>query len=89
MIYLFCDYFVQKQLSKKLKQSPDTFDDLKSVLGTISAIKNMSLEVEMRITDIQEQYRTLAMYKVEVLCLFTERVCDQFVCLLAVYATHF
>lgn len=53
------------QLSKKLKQSPDTFDDLKSVLGTISAIKNMSLEVEMRITDIQEQYRTLAMYKVE------------------------
>ncbi|XP_030593055.1 dynein heavy chain 10, axonemal isoform X2 [Archocentrus centrarchus] len=54
------------QLSKKLKQTPDTFDDLKSVLGTISAIRNMSLEVEMRFTNIQEQYRTLGMYKVEV-----------------------
>uniref|UniRef100_A0A669FBB8 Dynein axonemal heavy chain 10 n=1 Tax=Oreochromis niloticus TaxID=8128 RepID=A0A669FBB8_ORENI len=58
------DEFMVQQ-SKKLKQSPDTFDDLKSVLGTISAIRNMSLEVEMRITAIQEQYRTLAMYKDE------------------------
>lgn len=57
-----------QQLSKKLKQTPDSFDDLKSVLGTIAAIRDMSLEVEMRFTDIQERYRTLAMYKLEVLC---------------------
>ncbi|XP_035496799.2 dynein axonemal heavy chain 10-like [Scophthalmus maximus] len=54
------------QLSTKLKQSPDTFEDLKSVLGTISDIKYMSLDVEMRVNDIKERYRTLAMYKMEV-----------------------
>ncbi|KAL6114194.1 dnah10 [Pungitius sinensis] len=54
------------QLSGKLKQSPDTFDDLKSVLGTISDIRDMSLDVEMKFIDIQERYRTMAMYKVEV-----------------------
>ncbi|XP_058491324.1 dynein axonemal heavy chain 10 [Solea solea] len=53
-------------LSAKLKQSPDTFEDLKSVLSTISDIRDMSLDVEMRIVDIKERYRTLAMYKVEV-----------------------
>lgn len=61
-------YFIPQELSKKLKQSPDTFEDLKSVLSTISDIRDMSLDVEMRFTDIQERYRTLAMYKVEVLC---------------------
>ncbi|XP_071339029.1 dynein axonemal heavy chain 10 [Trachinotus anak] len=54
------------QLSTKLKQTPDTFESLKSVLGTISDIKHMSLDVELRFTDIKERYRTLAMYKVEV-----------------------
>ncbi|XP_069565682.1 dynein axonemal heavy chain 10 [Brachyistius frenatus] len=54
------------QLSQKLKQSPDTFEDLKSILGTISDIRDMSLDVEMRINDIQERYRTLAMQKVQV-----------------------
>ncbi|KAK2902109.1 hypothetical protein Q8A73_011855 [Channa argus] len=54
------------QLSTKLKQSPDTLENLKSVLGTISDIKDMFLDVEIRINDIKERYRTLAMYKVEV-----------------------
>ncbi|XP_061623123.1 dynein axonemal heavy chain 10-like [Phyllopteryx taeniolatus] len=54
------------QLSEKLKQSPDTFENLKNVLGTVSNIRDMSLNVELSITDIQEKYRTLAMYKVEV-----------------------
>uniref|UniRef100_A0A3Q3DBI2 Dynein axonemal heavy chain 10 n=1 Tax=Hippocampus comes TaxID=109280 RepID=A0A3Q3DBI2_HIPCM len=53
------------QLSEKLKQSPDTFENLKNVLGTVSNIRDMSLNVELCITDIQERYRTLAMYKVE------------------------
>uniref|UniRef100_A0A3Q3MNV8 Dynein axonemal heavy chain 10 n=1 Tax=Mastacembelus armatus TaxID=205130 RepID=A0A3Q3MNV8_9TELE len=53
------------ELSSKLKQSPDTFEDLKSVLGTISDIRDKSLDVEMRFTDIKERYRTMAMYKDE------------------------
>ncbi|KAM3867513.1 dynein axonemal heavy chain 10 [Diretmus argenteus] len=53
-------------LSEKLKQCPSTLEDLKFVLGTITDIRDMSLTVEMRFTDIQERYRTLAMYKVEV-----------------------
>ncbi|XP_060895064.1 dynein axonemal heavy chain 10 [Labrus mixtus] len=52
--------------SEKLQQSPDTFEDLKSVLSTISDIRDMSLDVEMRYNDIREKYRTLAMYKVQV-----------------------
>ncbi|KAG5844641.1 hypothetical protein ANANG_G00164650 [Anguilla anguilla] len=52
-------------LSEALKRSPDTLEDLKFVLGTISDIRAMSLSVEMRYTDIQEKYRTLAMYRVE------------------------
>uniref|UniRef100_A0A3B3TNK4 Dynein axonemal heavy chain 10 n=1 Tax=Poecilia latipinna TaxID=48699 RepID=A0A3B3TNK4_9TELE len=53
-------------LDKKLKKSPETFDDLKSVLSTISDIRAMSLDVEIRILDIQEKYRTLAMHNVKV-----------------------
>lgn len=41
-------------------------EDLKFVLGTIRDIRDMSLSVEMRINDIQERYRTLSMYNVEV-----------------------
>lgn len=67
MIYP-CGYFIRQQLSEELKQNPATFEVLKSVLGTISDIRDMSLDVEMRFTDIKERYRTLAMYKVEVLC---------------------
>uniref|UniRef100_A0A673CHG9 Dynein axonemal heavy chain 10 n=1 Tax=Sphaeramia orbicularis TaxID=375764 RepID=A0A673CHG9_9TELE len=55
-----------KHLTEKLRQSPDTFEDLKSVLGTISHIRDMSLDVEMRFLDIKERYRTMAMYKIEV-----------------------
>ncbi|XP_076854099.1 dynein axonemal heavy chain 10 [Brachyhypopomus gauderio] len=51
-----------QQLSADLKRTPGTLQDLKFVLGTISNIRNMSLTVEMRITDIQERYRTLTMY---------------------------
>ncbi|XP_074640231.1 dynein axonemal heavy chain 10-like [Tubulanus polymorphus] len=51
--------------SKDLKESPDTLEDLKSVLRTISDIKNMSMEVESRVRDITERYRTLDMYGLE------------------------
>uniref|UniRef100_H3BAL0 Dynein axonemal heavy chain 10 n=1 Tax=Latimeria chalumnae TaxID=7897 RepID=H3BAL0_LATCH len=54
-----------QQLSENLKKSPDTLEDLKFVLGTIAAIRGMSLTVEMRFRDIQERYRTLAMYNIQ------------------------
>lgn len=60
-------FLLNKELSRKLKQSPDTFEDLKSVLSTISEIRAMSLNVEMRFNEIKERYRTLSMYKVEVM----------------------
>lgn len=62
---------MKKELSRKLKQSPDTFDDLKSVLSTISEIRAMSLDVEMRFNEIKERYRTLSMYKVEVIDIYS------------------
>ncbi|MGH0156714.1 UNVERIFIED_CONTAM: hypothetical protein FKN15_032047 [Acipenser sinensis] len=54
------------QLSENLKRSPETLEDLKFVLGTIADIRDMSLTVEMRVRDIQERYRTLAMYNVHI-----------------------
>ncbi|XP_056113379.1 dynein axonemal heavy chain 10 [Rhinichthys klamathensis goyatoka] len=53
------------KLSDHLKRNPNTLEDLKFVLGTITDIRDMSLLVEMRIDDIQERYRTLSMYNVE------------------------
>lgn len=57
---------VEQQLSERLKHSPDTIEDLAIILGTIANIRDMSPDVEMRFTDVQERYRTQAMYKVEV-----------------------
>ncbi|XP_070572584.1 dynein axonemal heavy chain 10-like isoform X2 [Ptychodera flava] len=55
-----------EQLTQDLKKTPDTLEDLKFVLRVIADIKDMSLNVEMRFVDIQERYRTLAMYTIEV-----------------------
>ncbi|XP_006894689.1 PREDICTED: dynein heavy chain 10, axonemal [Elephantulus edwardii] len=53
-------------LAKNLKKSPSTLEDLKFVLATISEIKSKSLIMELRYRDVQEKYRTLAMYNVAV-----------------------
>lgn len=58
---------ILQQLSTTLKLSPNTFEDLKTVLTAIADIRNMAVDVEMKLFDIQERYRTLAMYKFEVL----------------------
>jgi len=52
--------------SDDLDQTPDSLEDLKSVLRTITDIKNMSLEVESGINNVQERYRVLDMYTIEV-----------------------
>ena len=50
----------------KLKKPPDTLEDLKSVLSVISEIRKMSLGVELKYRDLQERYRTLAKYRIDV-----------------------
>ena len=52
--------------SQDLKRSPDTLEDLKFVLSSIANIRDMQLDVELRIFDLQERYRTLEMYDIEV-----------------------
>ncbi|XP_043925694.1 dynein axonemal heavy chain 10 [Protopterus annectens] len=54
------------QLSSNLKKTPDTLEDLKFVLGTVADIRDMSLVIEMRFRDIQERYRTLKVYNIQV-----------------------
>jgi dynein heavy chain len=45
-----------------LDSTPETLDELKFILRTISEIKDISLQVEVRIRDLQERYRVLDMY---------------------------
>ena len=42
--------------------SPDSLEDLKFVLKTISDIKDMSLDVENKILDLTERFRVMVMY---------------------------
>lgn len=60
----FC--FLLKGLTEDLKRPPDTLEDLKFVLRVIADIRDKSLEVELRYVDLQERYRTLLMYDIEV-----------------------
>lgn len=54
------------QLQTDLERSPETLEDLKFVLKTISNIQDISLDVETRSRDITERYRTLRMYSIDV-----------------------
>ncbi|KAI4568749.1 hypothetical protein MJG53_014367 [Ovis ammon polii x Ovis aries] len=51
-----------ESLNKNLKKSPSTLEDLKFVLATIAEIRSKSLVMELRYRDVQERYRTMAMY---------------------------
>ncbi|XP_074916070.1 dynein axonemal heavy chain 10 [Chelonoidis abingdonii] len=53
-----------ERLSQNLRKTPDSLEDLKFVLGTIAEIKDMTLQVELKYLDIQERYRTLAVYNI-------------------------
>lgn len=64
--------FYVQGLASDLKRAPDTLEDLKFVLRVISDIRDMSLTVDMRIADILERYRTLAMYNLPVTAEETE-----------------
>lgn len=49
-----------------MKKSPSTLEDLKFVLATIAEIRSKSLVMELRYRDVQERYRTMAMYNIYV-----------------------
>ncbi|KAF0872101.1 DYH10 protein, partial [Crocuta crocuta] len=51
-----------ESLAKNLKKSPSTLEDLKFVLATIAEIRSKSLVMELRYRDVQERYRTMALY---------------------------
>ncbi|XP_059533127.1 dynein axonemal heavy chain 10 [Myotis daubentonii] len=51
-----------ESLAKNLKKSPGTLEDLKFVLATIAEVRSKSLMMELRYRDVQERYRTMAMY---------------------------
>ena len=53
-------------LTEDLTRPPDTLEDLKFVLRVIADIRDKSLDVELRYVDLQERYRTLLMYDLEV-----------------------
>ncbi|XP_047141246.1 dynein axonemal heavy chain 10 isoform X1 [Hydra vulgaris] len=62
-------YNLEKELkgySNDLKYSPDTIETLKFVLKSITNINDLQSHIEFRIYDIQERYRTLHMYGIEV-----------------------
>ena len=44
------------QLEKDLERPPDTLEDLKFVLKTISNIQDITLDVETRARDIKERW---------------------------------
>ncbi|KAH0502213.1 Dynein heavy chain 10, axonemal [Microtus ochrogaster] len=51
-----------EHLNKNLKKGPTTLEDLKFVLATIAEVRTKSLVMELRYKDIQERYRTMAIY---------------------------
>ena len=66
-----------QKLAEDLQTETDSLESLKFVLGVIAKVREMSLEVELRYRDVQERYRTLAMYSIEVrvmLCMFSTNV---------------
>lgn len=55
-----------REYEDKLKAEMGGIESLKSLLHTIGDIKNMSMEMELRITEVIEQFRILEMYKYDV-----------------------
>ncbi|KAM5237710.1 dynein axonemal heavy chain 10 [Ctenodactylus gundi] len=53
-----------EHLNKNLKKHPSTLEDLKFVLATIAEIHSKSLAMELRYRDVQERYRTMAVYNI-------------------------
>ena len=60
---------LEEQLSKlkrDLEMHPNSLEELKQVLGTISHIRRVNMDTDFEIKDITERYRTLGLYKLKV-----------------------
>jgi len=55
-----------EEYHKLLKISPGDNESLAALLGNIYKIQDMSMEMEFRITDVQEQFRILHMYDFQI-----------------------
>ena len=44
---------------------PESLEELKLILSTIAQIREISLEVDFSLVDIEERYRTLHMYDIK------------------------
>jgi dynein heavy chain len=49
----------------QLQETPDSLDKLKSILSLIGQILAVSMDMELRIQDVRERYRTLTLYNCE------------------------
>lgn len=52
--------------SEDLDQSTDSLEELKFILRTITDIRNMSLDVANRTRDLQERFRIMEVYGIQV-----------------------
>lgn len=60
---------IQQEISvfkEKLAEEPPRIEELKILLNTIAEIKDMTMMTEFRIFDVQERFRTLQMYHIQV-----------------------
>lgn len=55
-----------KKYEDKLKIEPQDIESIKSLLNVINEIRNKSLDIELKINEVLEQFRVLKMYKYEV-----------------------
>ncbi|CAE8670802.1 unnamed protein product [Polarella glacialis] len=56
---------IQAEISEfweQLQEAPDSLDKLKFILSVISQILSVSMDMEMRMQDVRERYRTLTLY---------------------------
>jgi len=52
-----------QQYEEKLKSDVETIDTIKNLLKVIDDIRKCSMDMELRIVEVVEQFRVLKMYK--------------------------
>jgi len=54
------------EFREKLKEDPTKIDELKALLNIIGDIQDLTMNMEFRIHDVMERFRTLAMHNQKV-----------------------
>ena len=55
-----------KEYEKKLESDVQTIDTIKNLLNVINDIRKNSMDMELKIYEVVEQFRVLRMYKYEI-----------------------